>query len=56
MEVFYALWYDRALRRERRRFRDRLDPLALSDTELIKNYRFPRHELLQLFKEMDPPL
>ncbi|KAK3887538.1 hypothetical protein Pcinc_008355 [Petrolisthes cinctipes] len=37
----------RALRRERC-FRDRLDPLALNDNELIRHYHFPRHELTQL--------
>ena len=50
MEVLYAIFHDRhALRRERR-FRDRLDPLALSDEELIRHYRFPRRELIQLIK------
>ena len=47
--------HDRALRRERR-FRDRLDPLALGDSELLKRYRFPRQELVQLIHELDPVL
>ena len=41
MELLIALAYDRAMRRERR-FLDRLDPLALSDEELMRYYRFPR--------------
>ena len=55
MELFIALAYDRVLRRERR-FLDRLDPLALSDEELIKNYRFPRRELIALIRELEPHL
>ncbi|KAG0722400.1 putative nuclease HARBI1 [Chionoecetes opilio] len=55
MEFLYVVMYDRALRRERR-FRDRLDLLALSDSELINHYRFPRHELLQLIQELEPAL
>ena len=55
MEVFIALAYDRAIQRERR-FHDRLDPLALSDKELIKHYRFPRRELLELIRELEPLL
>ena len=47
------LMHDRALRRERR-IRDRLDPLALNDRELLKNYKFPRHELIRLIEELDP--
>lgn len=49
------LMHDRALRRERR-IRDRLDPLALSDMELIKKYKFPRYELIQLIEELEPIL
>ena len=45
----------RALRRERK-FRDCLDPLALSDRELLKHYRFPRHELILLIEELTPLL
>merc|ERR1712035_108344 len=36
-------------------FLDRLDPLALSD-ELIRHYRFPRRELIDLIREMEPHL
>ena len=53
MELLYMLMQDRALRRERR-IRDRLDPLALHDNELLKHYKFPRHELIQLIEELDP--
>ena len=45
--------YRRALRRERR-FRDRLDPLALSDNELMSKYCFPRHELILMIEELEP--
>ncbi|MPC78667.1 hypothetical protein E2C01_073161 [Portunus trituberculatus] len=55
MEVIAARFYCRVLRRERR-FRDRLDPLALSDGELLLKYRLPRQELILLFKEMEPLL
>ena len=55
MEVIYVFMYDRAMRRERR-FRDRLDLLAMSDRELIMKYRFPRHELIQMLEEMQPHL
>ena len=54
-EIIVAIFHDRALRRERR-YRDRLDPLALSDQELITHYRFPRHELINLIEELDPYL
>lgn len=30
--------------------------IALSNNELIKHYRFPRHELLQLIDELEPAL
>ena len=55
MEVYIALAYDRAMRRERR-FLDRLDPLALSDEELMRYYRFPRRELMLLIRELEPLL
>ena len=54
-EMIVAIFHDRALRRERR-FRDRLDPLALSDQELIAHYGFPRHELINLIEEVNPYL
>lgn len=55
MEIYIALDYDRAMRRERR-FLDRLDPLAHSDEELIRYYRFPRGEILDLIRELEPHL
>lgn len=55
MELLIAIAYDRAMRRERR-FLDRLDPLALSDEELIRHYRFPRRELMLLIRELEPQL
>ncbi|MPC58997.1 putative nuclease HARBI1 [Portunus trituberculatus] len=55
LEVIAARFYCRALRRERR-FRDRLDPLTLSDGELLLTYRFSRQELILRFKEMEPLL
>ena len=55
MELLIALAYDRAMRRERR-FLDRLDPLALSDEELMRYYRFPRRELMHLIRELEPQL
>ena len=55
MEIILAHLYDRALRRERR-FRDRLDPLQLSDSECLLKYRFPRQELILLFQEMEAQL
>ena len=54
-EISVAIFHDQALRRERR-YRDRLDSLALSDQELIAHCRFPRHELIQLIEELDPYL
>lgn len=54
MKFLYAVMYARSLRRERR-FRDRLDPLGLSDnySGVISHYRFPRDELLQLMQELE---
>lgn len=42
--------------RPRRVFRDRLDPLNISDNELMKNYRFPRHVILELCQQLEPAL
>ena len=56
MEFLYAVFFARRAHRRERRFRDRLDPLHLSDRELIKHYRFPRCELIQLIEEMEPAL
>ena len=55
MDFVAAYLAGRALRRERR-FRDRLDLVALSDNELMKKYRFPRQELILFIEEMDPHL
>ena len=55
MDFVAAYLAGRAIRRERR-FRDRLDPLALSDSELLLNYRFPRQKLILLFEEIYPHL
>ena len=53
--IYYVEQVGRALARERR-FRDRLDPLELSDNELLRKYRFPRRELQELFEELGPAL
>ncbi|MPC79670.1 putative nuclease HARBI1 [Portunus trituberculatus] len=50
-----ACYHDRAMRRERQ-FRDRLDPLALNDTELMTKYCFPRQGLISQIREMEPLL
>jgi hypothetical protein len=55
MELFLAYEYQRALRRERV-YRDQLDLLQVSDEELIKNYRFPRHEIINMIQEFEPQL
>uniref|UniRef100_A0A0P4WBW8 Putative nuclease HARBI1 n=1 Tax=Scylla olivacea TaxID=85551 RepID=A0A0P4WBW8_SCYOL len=55
MEIILAYFHNRALRRERR-LRDHSDPLSVSDIELIAKYRFPRHELILMFEEMEPQL
>ncbi|XP_069978519.1 putative nuclease HARBI1 [Penaeus vannamei] len=43
MELLWALEHDR-LRRERV-FKDRLNPLAVSDAHLLRYYRFPRNDI-----------
>ncbi|KAG7156852.1 nuclease HARBI1-like 20, partial [Homarus americanus] len=53
MELVVAYLHDRALRRERR-YRDPLDPINISDENLIRYYRFPRCEILRLCEELDP--
>ncbi|XP_063887842.1 putative nuclease HARBI1 isoform X2 [Scylla paramamosain] len=50
MELLWALEYDRL--RTERVFRDRLDPLDVSDAHLLRDYRLPRHEILQLCEEL----
>ncbi|XP_050705937.1 putative nuclease HARBI1 [Eriocheir sinensis] len=52
MALLWALEHDR-LRRERV-FRDRLNPLEVSDDLLLHYYRLPRHEILQLCEEIGP--
>lgn len=37
-------------------FRDRFDPLTLTDNELINRFRFPLSELFQLIEEVEPAL
>lgn len=54
MELLWALEHDR-LRRERV-FRDRLNPLDVSDFHLLQHYRLPRHEILQLCEEIGPQI
>lgn len=46
-EIFYALYGERSLRKQRT-FRDRDDPLAFPDAELIARYRLPKNELVML--------
>lgn len=52
--LLWALEQDR-LRRERV-FKDRLDPLDVNDEYLLRYYRFPRHEILQLCEEIGPDI
>ena len=51
MELIVALAHDRVLRRERV-FRDRLDPLSVSDEHLLRYYRFPRRDIIWLCQEL----
>ena len=55
MELLVAYDHDRALRRERV-YKDHLDPLDISDEQLLKNYRFPRCEIINLIENLDPLL
>lgn len=52
MATNLALEHDRALRRESV-FHDRLDPLSLSDRELMRYYRLPRRKLISLIDELE---
>lgn len=52
MELQIALAYDRGIRRERV-FRDQLNPLEVDDIHLLRNYRFPRREILWLCEELE---
>ena len=54
MEFLWAMEHNR-LRRERV-FRDRLNPLDVSDEHLLRYYRLPRQEILQLCDELEPQL
>ncbi|ODM87090.1 putative nuclease HARBI1 [Orchesella cincta] len=54
-EIAFILENRRAIRRERV-LRDREDPLAYSDDELIKRFRFPKAEILELFQLIRPNL
>ena len=42
--------------RPRRVIQDRLDPLHISDQNLISHYRFPRHEIIRIIPELGPEL
>jgi hypothetical protein len=44
------------IERPRRVFRDRLDLLQLTDNQLLRQYRFPRHTILELCAELEPVL
>jgi hypothetical protein len=55
MELLFAYEYQRALRRERV-YKDPLDFLHIADEELIRNYRLPRHEIINLILEFEPQL
>ncbi len=50
--VLLAYLPHRGLRRERR-FKDHLDPLHHSSEDLLRHYRFPRHEILELCEELE---
>ncbi|XP_063600699.1 putative nuclease HARBI1 [Penaeus indicus] len=55
MELVAAYLQGRALQRERH-YRDPLDPLHVNDNQLLRYYRFPRHEILWLCEVLDPYL
>ncbi|XP_042882922.1 putative nuclease HARBI1 [Penaeus japonicus] len=54
MELLWALEHDR-LRRERV-FKDRLNPLAVSDAHLLRYYRYPRSEIQWLCEKIGPEI
>ena len=56
MEYLIAEEADRRSLRRERRFSPRLDPLSVSDEELLRHYRFPRRELVQIIDELQPYL
>ncbi|XP_069165794.1 putative nuclease HARBI1 [Procambarus clarkii] len=51
MLLLIALRNELALRRERV-FKDRLNPLDVSDKKLLRYYRFPRHMILRLCEDL----
>lgn len=53
MALLVAALAARQLRRERK-YRDALDPLDVSDEDLLRYYRFPRHEIISLCEELHP--
>lgn len=53
MEALFIDLAARQLRRERR-YRDPLDPLYVADEELLRDYRFPRNEIISLCEELEP--
>lgn len=55
MELLYVYNYERAVRRERV-FRDHLDPFYVSDEHLLRYYRFPRLEIIDLIGKLEPDL
>ncbi|XP_047488147.1 putative nuclease HARBI1 [Penaeus chinensis] len=55
MELMAAYLHDRVLQRERH-YRDPLDPSDVKDSQLLRYYRFPRHEILWLCEVLDPYL
>ena len=55
MEWLVAYNFNRA-RRPQRVLQDRLDPLHISDRNLIRHYRFPRHEIIRIIAELGPQL
>lgn len=55
MELLFAYYYDRAMKRERV-YHDHSDLLQVSDENLLSLYRFPRHEIIRIIAELDPNL
>jgi hypothetical protein len=55
MELLFAYEYQQALKRERV-YRDPLDLIHICDQELIRKYRFPRHEIINMVQELEPLL
>ena len=53
MDQLLAYEFNRAMKKELG-FKDLLDPLHISDTELLKYYCFPRYELLDIIVMLEP--